>query len=241
MALQGSLTTAQGQSFVGHSDSVTGLAWADPATLITTGAGDAVLIWRLTPAAIEEACRSLAQPPTTSDSQPLLQATLPEASAAGPAVDRTPAFKGFHPAGEQSSMWQSLEAAAGLLQSQAQAQAQAQATDPTAATLAAAPALQTDPSAATSPPAQSAQLAGGANVVDLPASQHQLLATLGNRVLQQQEGVHSIPAGAGLHLERVVGFNGGQHSCCVLQEQGLLVYATDQFLVLEQLASREQR
>lgn len=40
------------QGFIGHSDSVTGLAWADAQTLISTGAGDAVIVWRRTPAAL---------------------------------------------------------------------------------------------------------------------------------------------------------------------------------------------
>lgn len=228
MALQGMSATAQGQSFIGHSDSITGLAWAGPNTLISTGAGDAVLIWRLTPAAVEQACRPHGQPHASPDSQPLLQATPLQASAPSPALDGSQGFNSFH-GGQQGSMRQSLEAATGLLQSQVLA------THPAAATLAAVPDLQVDPAVDTSPTAQSAQPAHAG------ASQHQLLAKLGIDKLQQQDTVHSIPAEAGLHLERVVGYNGAQHGCCLLQEQGLLVYATDQFLVLEQLASREQR
>lgn len=243
VALQGVCATAQGQSFIGHSDSVTGLAWADPATLISTGAGDAVLIWHLTPAALK-ACEAHSKPTALSDSPSLPPlANLVEAPEPSPALDMTQAFDSFH-AGDRGSMRHSLEATAGLLPSQTQALAADPATvTATAAIPAAVEGLHIDPAAPRPVTAQPALAAGAADATgSLPASQHHLLAKIGDGLLQQQHAVHSVPPEAGLYLERVVGFNGAQHGCCVwLPETGLLVYASDHFLVLEELASREQR
>ena len=239
VALQGMSATAQGQSFIGHSDAVTGLAWAGPDTLISTGASDSVLIWRLTPAALE-AWGLHSKPTATAACQPLLPLGAPvQAPKADPALGMTQAFDSFSVAADESAMRQSLEATAGMLQSSGLAESAAAAEAATAAP-AADQGLQLDPTATISLMPQAASAADAS--ATLPVSQHPLLAKTGNSLLQQQEAVHCIPTEAGLHLERVVGFSGAQHGCCVwLPETGHLVYATDQFLVLEELASREQR
>ena len=231
--------TEQGQSFIGHSDAITGLAWADPNTLISTGGGDSVLVWRLTPAALE-AWGPHSKPSATAEPRPLLPVATPvQAPEANPALNMTQAFDGFPEAAEQSAMRQSLEATAGLLQSSELA-GPAAAAEPVTAASAADQGLQLDPAA---PESLTPQAAGAANATDnLPVAQHHVLANTGNSLLQQQEVVHCIPPEVGLHLERVVGFSGAQHGCCAwLPEMGYLVYASDHFLVLEELASREQR
>ena len=151
----------------------------------------------------------------------------------------TQAFDSFPVAAEQSAMRQSLEATATLLQSSGLAESAA-AAGPTTAASVADQGLQVDP---TAPNFLMSRAAGNVDPTDtLPVVQHHLLAKTGNSLPQQQEAVHCIPPKAGLHLERVVGFSGTQHGCCVwLPEMGHLVYATNQFLVLEELASREQR
>ena len=239
VALQGISATAQGQSFVGHSDAVTGLAWADPNTLIRTGAGDSVLIWRLTPAALE-VLGPHSKPSATAACEPLPPLGTPvQPPTADLALGMTQAFDSFPVAAAESAMQQSLEATAGLLQRSGLAESAA-AAEAAAAGPAADQGLQIDSAAPASlmPQAASAADMGGI----LPVSQHHLLAKTDKSLLQQQEAVHCIPPEAGLHLERVVGFSGAQRGCCVwLPETGHLVYATDQFLVLEELASREQR
>lgn len=229
--------TAQGQSFIGHSDAVTALAWADATTLISTGAGDAVLVWHLTQAALQ-ACAPPSKPTDpTAHSQPLLPLTPPvQAPQADAAVDMAQAFDSL-PAAEPGALRQSLEATAGLSHSLGLADSPV---DPATAACAANQGLQADPAAPKSPPLPST---GGAAATDhLPVSQHHLLAKIGAGQLQQQGEVQCIPPEASLHLERVVGFSGAQHGCCAwLPEVGLLVYASDCFLVLEELASRKQR
>lgn len=223
----------QGQSFIGHSDAVTGLAWAGPNTLISTGAGDSVLVWRITSAALE-ACGPPSKPTTTADTYPLPPLSTPV--QADSTLDMTQAFDSFPVASEQSAMRQSLEATAGLLQSSGLAESAA-AVEPATAASAADQALQVDPAA---PNSLMPQAVGATDA--LPVSQHHLLAKTGNSLLQHQEAVQCIPPEARLRLERVMGFSGAQHGCSVwLPETGHLVYATDQFLVLEELASREQR
>lgn len=228
------------QSFIGHSDAVTALAWADATTLISTGAGDSVLIWHLTPAALQ-ACATPSKPdPPTAHSQPLLPLTTHvQAPQADAALDMAQAFDSLIPAAELGALRQSLEASAGLAQSLALADPPA-AVDPATAACAANQGLQSGPAALKSLPLPSA---GGADATDQsPVSQHLLLATTGAAQLQQQVEVQCIPPGASLHLERVVGFSGVQHGSCVwLPEVGLLVYASDCFLVLEELDSRKQR
>lgn len=237
--LQGMSATAQGQSFIGHTDAITGLAWADPNTLISTGGGDSVLIWRLTPAALE-AWGPHSKPIATAGCQPLLPLATPEQAAkANPALDMTQVFDSIPEASEQSAMQQSLEATAGLLQCSGLAESAA-AAEPAIAASAADQSLQTDPAA---PEPLTPQAEGAADATsNLPVSQHRLPAKTGNSLLQQQEAVHCILPEAALHLDRVVGFSGAEHGCCVwLPEMGRLVYASDQFLVLEELVNREQR
>lgn len=232
--------TAHGQSFIGHSDAVTALAWADATTLISTGAGDAVLIWRLTPAALQ-VCGPSSKPEFIADSQSLLPLTPPvQAPQADAALDIAQAFDSF-PAAEPGALRQSLEATVGLSQSLAVADSPA-AADPATAACAANQGLPSDPAASEYPPLP-AEGGPGTDATDrLPVSQHQLLAKTGAGQLQQQGEVQCIPPEVSLHLERVVGFSGAQHGCCVwLPEVGLLVYASDCFLVLEELASRKQR
>lgn len=218
---------------------MTGLAWGGKDTLISTGAGDAVLIWHLTPAALT-ACAPPEAAETTLQGLSAAQAAPTAATAATEAADMTEAFNSFH-RDEYGAMRQSLEANTGLMQGHTQAQAVS--------------AAEAQAAVATNEPVQGLHVdtvvpkslklgPDDADVTEtLGVSQHQLLAKIGNGLQQQQHrDVQRLSAEAELHLQRVVGFNGGQCGCCVwLPETGLLVYASDQFLILEQLATREQR
>ena len=216
---------------------MSGLGWAGKDTLISTGAGDAVLIWCLT-AAAPTACAPPKAALTTPQALTIAQATPAAATEATPAADMTETFDSFH-RDEYGAMRQSLEAAAGLSLGQTQAVSEAVARDAIATN---EPARGLDADApvlkqltAGSPNGNATKMPGG--------SQHQLLARTGNGLQQHQDqGVQRLSADTELHLERVIGFNGAQCSCCEwLPETGLLVYASDQFLILEQLATREQR
>jgi hypothetical protein len=231
---------ATGQSFVGHSDIVTGLAWANDHTLISTSAGDAILIWHLKPAAL-----------LTPDTDPKLapvsahghvQDLLP--NPAGrltdvPTVNMTETFDSFQ-RGEPGLLQQSLEASAGRLEGFAEGCLTAD----TGSSVAAQPSMPTETLSVTTVIADSVQESTGRTAeAVLLESQHQLVA---GTVLPAEAGEPKLggPAAAEPHLQvqRVIGFNGDSQGTCAWQaESGVLVYAADRCLIVEQLATREQR
>ena len=256
MVLQGSGAAAACQTFIGHSDSVTGLAWANEHTLISTGAGDAVLIWHLTPAALPVHAAAAADDdsPDTAVNKSLAHTVLAQ-TAGNPAAAMTEVFDSFH-RGEPGLLQQSLEASSGGLNVQAQrldgiqANMAADVLLPSSSVI---PALSdTAPSTGWKEIQQSRPASAGKLTTD-----RQNLLMLDSQVLLMLEGQQQlVPAAVNgspqasaaivtephLAVERVVGFNGeSQGTCAWLAETGVLVYAADHFLVMEQLATREQR
>ena len=231
LVFQADGAAAQGQSFVGHCDSVTALAWVDQDTLISTGPGDAVLIWRLTPAALT-ACAPPLAPESASKGQSQLT-QVPAGISRGDVSQGLAVRDSFSsfPTGEPGAMRHSLETASGQAQNLSAA-----AAENTATVAVDIDRLHVDAAA----PTALITAAADADVNDvMPATQHQLLTGTG---IVPPEPAQSIAPPAELHLERVIGFNGQQQGCCVwLPEAGTLVYASEQILILEQLASREQR
>jgi len=239
---------------------VTGLAWANEHTLISTGAGDAVLIWQLDPAAqlLPESASTLAAADLSALA--LAAAVSPTANGSSPASNMTEVFDSFHSA-EPGLLQQSLEASAGLLQVNALARGD---TDTVLAHGVVIDTLSTE--ALKGAPTQ--QSTANAAVKLLVTNQHQLSVgivddsrqheTTTAAAAETQPTVGGIPvsvnAGAVLEskagsateaqltVERVVGCNEESAGTCAwLADTGVLVYAADQFLVVEQLANREQR
>ncbi len=237
VGMQAPSPIATGQSFVGHSDIVTGLAWANDHTLISTSAGDAILIWHLKPAAL-----------LTPDTDPNLAPVNPHGhvqvappNPAGrladtPTANMTETFDSFQ-RGEPGLLQQSLEASASRLEGFAEGAG-------TGSSAAAQPSMPTETLSVTTLVADSVQQSTGRTAeAVLLESQHQLVV---GTVLPAETGEPKLggPAAAEPHLQvqRVIGFNGDSQGTCAWQaESGVLVYAADQFLVVEQLATREQR
>ena len=250
--LQATHSVIPSQSFIGHTDSVTGLAWADDNTLISTGAGDAVLIWHVTPCAITAAAATAG-----AGADPIAANTVSTDAATcrnSTTVDKSPAFGSF-PFVEPGLLQQSLEAFAG-------------ASQPTGFQLNSMTAVELDGShmQAVSArdmelfPNQSAaavdgvQAAGQLQLADCsepagPCTSAQTpaaspakptaVAEVPEPPPAQGEAAEAEPA---LAVRRVVGFNGDScGSCAWLAETGVLIYAAEQVLIVEQLATRQQR
>ena len=255
MVLQGSGAAAACQTFIGHSDSVTGLAWANEHTLISTGAGDAVLIWHLTPAALPaHAAAADDDSPATAVNKSLAHRVLAQ-TAGNPAAAMTEVFDSFH-RGEPGLLQQSLKASSGGLHVQAQrvdgiqANMAADVLLPSSSVI---PALSdTAPSTGWKEIQQSHPASAGKLTTDrqnllmldsqnqlVLEGQQQLVPTAVNGSPQASAATVTEPH---LAVERVVGFNGeSQGTCAWLAETGVLVYAADHFLIIEQLVTREQR
>ncbi|DBA73164.1 TPA: hypothetical protein ACH3X2_010098 [Trebouxia sp. C0005] len=229
--------TATGQSFIGHSDIVTGLAWANDHSLISTSAGDAILIWHLKPAA-------LLTPDTDPNLAPVnphghVQVAPPNPAgrlADAPAANMTEAFDDFQ-RGEPGLLQQSLEASASRLEGLTEGRHTAD----TGSSAAAQPSMTTKALSVTTVVADGFQQSTAEAV--LLESQHQLVA---GSVVPAEAGEPKAgkPAAAEPHLQvqRVIGFNGDSRGTCAWQaDSGLLLYAANQCLIVEQLATREQR
>lgn len=240
VGMQAPSPTATGQSFIGHSDIVTGLAWANDHTLISTSAGDAILVWQLKPAAL-----------LTPDTDPKLAPVNPHSHvqvappnpagrlADAPTADMTEAFDSFH-RGEPGLLQQSLERSASRLESLTEGGHTAD-TGNSAAAQPSMPAKALSVTSVVAVPAQ--QSTGRTAEAVLLESQHQLVV---GSVLPAEAGEPNLggPAAAEPHLQvqRVIGFNGGSQGTCAWQaESGVLLYAANQCLIVEQLATREQR
>ena len=218
---------------------VTGLAWANDHTLISTSAGDAILIWHLKPAAL-----------LTPDTDPNLAPVNPHshvqvatANPAGrladaPVVNMTETFGSFQ-RGEPGLLQQSLEASASRLEGFAEGCL----TAATGSSVAAQPGMPTETLSVTTVVVDSVQESTGRTTeAVLLESQHQLV--VGTVLPPQVEPKLGGPAAAEPHLQvqRVIGFNGDSQGPCAWQaESGVLVYAADRCLIVEQLATREQR
>ncbi len=228
---------ATGQSFIGHSDIVTGLAWANDHILISISAGDAILIWHLKPAAL-----------LTPDTDPNLAPVSPHGhvqvappNPAGRLADApmTETFDSFQ-RGEPGLLQQSLEASASRLEGFAEGHHTAD----TGSSAAAQPSMPIEALSVTTVVADSVQQSTGRTAeAVLLESQHQLVV---GTVLPAEAGEPKlgVPAAAEPHLQvqRVIGFNGDSQGTCAWQaESGMLLYAANQCLIVEQLATREQR
>lgn len=235
--MQAPSPTATGQSFIGHSDIVTGLAWANDHSLISTSAGDAILIWHLKPAA-------LLTPDTDPNLAPVnphghVQVAPPNPAgrlADAPAANMTEAFDDFQ-RGEPGLLQQSLEASASRLEGLTEGRHTAD----TGSSAAAQPSMTTKALSVTTVVADGFQQSTAEAV--LLESQHQLVA---GSVVPAEAGEPKAgkPAAAEPHLQvqRVIGFNGDSRGTCAWQaDSGLLLYAANQCLIVEQLATREQR
>ncbi len=228
---------ATGQSFVGHSDIVTGLAWTNDHTLISISAGDAILIWHLKPAA-------LLTPDTDPNLAPVnphshVQVAPPNPAGRLAVALMTETFDSFQ-RGEPGLLQQSLEASASRLEGFADDCLTAD----TGSSVAAQPSMPTETFSVTTVVADSVQESTGRTTeAVLLESQHQLVV---GTVLPAEFGEPKLgaPAAAEPHLQvqRVIGFNGDSQGTCAWQaESGVLVYAADWCLIVEQLATREQR
>ena len=215
---------------------MTGLAWADDLTLVSIGAGDAILTWRLHPNAL-----------LTPDSHPNLvavihnshvQAGAPEpAGTSAAAANMTEAFDSFHSA-EPGLLQQSLEAATVRLEAVAKpAHADGAAAGAGGAVLSESIVVEAiSTRAVTSMPTNDAT---GTVPVE---SGHQVLADIEDHAPQHGAGAVAVESEPQLTVERVVGYNGeSQGTCTWLVESDVLVYAAGQYLIVEQLATRSQR
>ena len=224
---------ATGQSFIGHSDIVTGLAWANDHILITS-AGDAVLIWHLKPSALLTSGTDPSPAPVNPHSHVQEVPPNPAGLADASLVNITETFDSFQ-RGEPGLLQQSLEASASRLEGH---------TADIGSSAAAQPSMPTQPLSVPALVADSFQQSTGRTAeAELLESQHQPVA---GTVLPAEIGDLKTrgpaPAEPHLQIQRVIGFNGDSQGTCAWQaESGVLLYAAGQCLIVEQLATREQR
>lgn len=225
---------ATGQSFIGHSDIVTGLAWANDHILITS-AGDAVLIWHLKPSALLTSGTDPSPAPVNPHSHVQEVPPNPAGRLADTSlVNMTETFDSFQ-RGEPGLLQQSLEASASRLEGH---------TADIGSSAAAQPSMPTQPLSVPALVADSFQQSTGCTAeAELLESQHQLVAgTVLPAEIEELKTGEPAPAEPHLQIQRVIGFNGKSQGTCVWQaESGVLLYAAGQCLIVEQLAAREQR
>ena len=212
VGMQAPSATATGQSFVGHSDIVTGLAWANDHTLISTSAGDAILIWQLKPAALLTPDTDPNLAPVNPHSHVQLAPPNPAGRLAdAPAANMTEAFDSFQK-GEPGLLQQSLEASASRLEGLTE---NCHTAD-TGSNVVAQPSMPTEALFVPTVVADSvSQSPGRTAEAVLLESQHQLVV---GTVLPVEAGEPKLgdPAAAEPHLQvqRVIGFNGDPQGTC---------------------------
>lgn len=263
----------QQQSFVGHSDSVTGLAWADDQTLISTGAGDAVIIWHRTSAPLPSTPDPTATHPHATPTPTLGRETHAEAVLQGQPIHNTlvawnepattatdlgqspqplasPCNVGAVSAVTYSLPVQQVAASAAAMPPGVDVQQTAASIVGTssqdrlqqhAACLTMTNAVQLDTGPMSLAVAEQAMGASATACSTAVALAHSPLSHSWHQC-QSVGGSPAVNSLRGLTIERVVGFNGAAPGGCVwLESSAQLVYAAGRMLLIEDLATRQQR
>ena len=260
----------QQQSFIGHSDSVTGLGWADDETLISTGAQDVIIIWRRTPTQLPQPTFGL-DPDSShitaaadiNSSVPLrltsgtLQQNAQPASPQGAATVQLVSSLAAQAQGDGLTVLVAQPAASigtVMMPDQADSQQLAERDYLESVELGAASSIAAQRRAvANLPSSQTAAQARSRGSLQHVASSPQgpnssraqpgaLPSAMGIQPPQDPSSTHSADAAGCLEVERVIGFNGeGQGGCIWLEDIGKLVYAAGCTLIVEELATRHQR
>lgn len=250
---------------------MTSLAWADDQILISTGAGDAVIVWRCTSAPLP--LTPLPTDPQVVNPQAQPISTLPQSMHAELRLhNQSPGISSLNEAVAVSTV--AIGPMTGSPSNQGSSLALTWPTpgQPVAACSALMPQGLTSPAASkvlAMPHTAEQQLAGLAlmhsaqhaaatsvvvaaenNVVASTAicgDGHIAAGAVRTSLLvcgdgEPENNSHAVPTPWQLQVERVIGYNGNaQNGCIWLESSGQLVYATGCTLILEDLETRHQR